>query len=363
MAFVSERNNERRFLPKAVRVALVAWAARVFIPALAAYAALGPEGASSAPTTYPLMLQNCGVEIHIEKAPQRAIGIGQNSTEIMLMLGLAERLAGSAVWVSPVLPELAVDNSKVPRIANTSPTFEAVVSRGPDFIAAQFLSAVGPRGGVGTRQQFDDLGIPSYVSPTDCKVERNRSSGQDGRRGQMLTLDLLYQEIDELSRIFDVSDRGQALIAQLKSREAAVRQRVTDRARGVSLVFWFSSKGVVGDAWVAGKNGAPGYIAEVLGARNIIASEEEWPVVGWETIAAADPTVIVVGTMDRRTQIGDDPVVKRRFLATDPVASQLSAVEKGRIVELDAQAMNPTVRTLIGLEVVADALERFGLLR
>jgi iron complex transport system substrate-binding protein len=313
------------------------------------------------PTTYPLTLENCGAQVRIKNAPQRAVGLGQNSTEIMLMLGLADRMAGSAIWVSPVLPALADDNAKVQRIANNVPNFEAVVARQPDFIAAQFLTSVGPHGRVGTRQQFLDLGVPSYISPTDCVVTDNTRS--DGTRKQTLTMDLLYQEIDELSRIFDVADRGQSLIAGLKEREDAVRKRIANRAKDVSLIYWFSSPDVAGDAWLAGKNGASGYITKVIGARNVVDSEQEWPLVGWETIASANPTVIVIGTMDRRTQGADDPLVKRKFLATDPVVSKLDAVETGRIVEMDAQAMNPTIRTITGLETVANALERYGLLK
>jgi iron complex transport system substrate-binding protein len=328
---------------------------------IATFFAALPLAAAAAPTGYPLTLENCGAQVRIEKAPQRAVGLGQNSTEIMLMLGLADRMAGSAIWVSPVLPELAADNAKVQRIANSAPNFEAVVARQPDFIAAQFLTSVGPQGRVGTRQQFLDLGVPSYISPTDCTVTDNTRS--DGTRKEMLTMELLYQEIDELSRIFDVADRGQALIGRLKEREVAVRDRVADKAKDISLIYWFSSPDVAGDAWVAGRNGASGYITKVIGARNVVESEKEWPLVGWETIASVNPTVIVIGTMDRRTQGADDPLVKRRFLTTDPVVSKLDAVESGRIVEMDAQAMNPTIRTITGLETVANALERFGLLK
>lgn len=327
---------------------------------LAACLLFVPAAASATPTNYPLTLENCGASIRIEKAPQRAVGIGQNSTEIMLMLGLADRMAGSSGWITPVLPELAADNAKVPRIAENTPTFEAVVSREPDFIAAQFLSSVGPQGRIGSRQQFADLGVPTYTSPTDCQVAGKTASKR--RREQLLTSDLIHREIDELSRIFDVADRGQALIAHLKARENAVRHRIAGRAKDIGLVFWFSSSGVVGDAWVAGRNGASGYITAMLGARNVIDSDEEWPLVGWETIAAADPAVIVIGTMTRRTQIADDPAVKKHFLATDPVASKLGAVEKGHVVEMDVQAMNPTMRTIFGLETVAESLERFGLL-
>ncbi|MNE06107.1 Periplasmic binding protein [compost metagenome] len=114
---------------------------------------------------------------------------------------------------------------------------------------------------------------------------------------------------------------------------------------------------------MAGKNGASGYITQALGAKNIVSSEQEWPLVSWETIAAESPTVIVIGTMDRRNQPADDPVAKRQFLTTDPVVSKLDAVEKGHIVEMNAQAMNPTIRTITGLETVAASLESFGLLK
>ena len=153
---------------------------------------------------------------------------------------------------------------------------------------------------------------------------------------------------------------SEALIAELKGREEAVRTSFADQGQDVSMLFWFSSPEVAGDAWVAGANGASGYMVSVLGARNVIETEAEWPLVSWEAIAAADPDVIVIGTMDRRNQASDDPAVKLEFLNTDPVAKELSAVKSGRIIELDAQAMNPTFRTIAGLEKVAEALAGFG---
>src|SRR5690606_13642056 len=147
------------------------------------------------------------------------------------------------------------------------------------------------------------------------------------------------------------------------NREAAVREKVSGGADGVSMVFWFSSPEIAGDAWVAGINGASAYMINVLGATNIVDSEEDWPLVSWEAIATADPTVIVVGTMDRRNRPADDPAVKMEFLKTDPMVSQLSAVQSDNLVLLDAQAMNPTLRTIYGLEAVAAALESSGLLK
>ncbi len=90
-------------------------------------------------------------------------------------------------------------------------------------------------------------------------------------------------------------------------------------------------------------------------------TEEEWPLVGWETIAQANPAVIVIATMDRRRYAADDPAVKIKFLEGDPVVSQLEAVKNKRFVMMDAQSMNPTIRTIDGIETLAKGIKSFGL--
>ena len=58
-----------------------------------------PSPALAAATQYPLTLQNCGSTVTFDKAPQRVVSIGQSSTEILLSLGLADKIVGTAVWV------------------------------------------------------------------------------------------------------------------------------------------------------------------------------------------------------------------------------------------------------------------------
>lgn len=314
--------------------------------------------AVAGPTKYPLTLENCGTPITFEKAPERVVSIGQNSTEILLSLGLAEKIVGTAVWVGPVLKEYKADNAKIKRLADNDPSFESVVSQGPDLVAAQFEWHVGPNGSVGKREQFADLSIPTYISPSDCAAKDN-SAGGDGVRKEMFTMDLIYKEIRDLAQIFDVDARGEALVAALQKREAKANDNVAD-AMDISVVFWFSSPEVDGDAYVAGRNGAPAYILKALGAKNIITTEEEWPLVSWESIAGANPSIIVIAEMERRRYAADDSAVKRRFLETDPVTSKLDAVQKKRFVTMDAQSMNPTIRTIDGIEALAEGIKKFG---
>ena len=67
--------------------------------------------------------------------------------------------------------------------------------------------------------------------------------------------------------------RGQELIADFKAREAALRVRVSDEATDLSYAFWFSSPSPEADAYLGGKNGSSGFIADLLGGHNVIQTE------------------------------------------------------------------------------------------
>ncbi|MBB5043587.1 ABC transporter substrate-binding protein [Shinella fusca] len=315
--------------------------------------------AQAAETAYPLTLQNCGRQITIDKAPTKTVSIGQSSTEILYLLGLADKVVGTALWVGPVLKGYEEVNARIDRLADNDPSFESVLARKPDLVTVQFQWQVGPEGVVARPEQFEELGIPVYTSPSDC-VGKENSAASDGVRHQVFTMDLVYREIRELAKIYNVQDKGEAVVADLKAREAAARAKVASAKGKLSAVFWFSSAADA-DPYVAGRNGAPGYIMSALGIENIIKTDDEWPTVGWETIARANPTMIVAGSMERRRYPLDSLEAKLDFLKSDPVASLMPAVAKGYVFDMDAQAMNPTIRTIEGIELLADSIAKAGL--
>lgn len=333
-----------------------------FVRALIAFCLCFGWAAAAERTRYPLSLNNCGFDIRFEHAPQRAIALGQNSAEIMYLLGLENRMAATAFWPSRILPELAAANEKVKLLSLGNPSLEAVLSSNPDFVAAQLLNMFGPAGAVGRREDFEKVGIPTYMSPSACST-RLDEGGALGARSTLWTMDFVYKEIDDLAKIFDVADRGEQLIAQLRKREAALRNHIQSIKPGVTFLFWFSSPTASSDAWVGGKNGPSGYMANILGGWNVVTTEVEWPTLSWERIATLNPTVIVIARLDRRRFVLDQTDAKIQFLQTDPVVSQLDAVKNGRIAVIDGQAMNTTIRTLYGAEELANQMEKFGLIQ
>lgn len=314
-----------------------------------------------AATTYPLTLENCGVQLRFEHAPDSAVTIGQSATETMYALGLGDKVKGTSVWFTDVLPQYRALNDGIERMADNDPSFESVVAKKPGLVAAQYEWHVGPQGLVGTREQFADLGIPTYIMAADCAGKDN-SKGSDGTRAAMFSMDGVYQGVQDLARIFDHPEAGEELVAKLRQREqAAIDKAGALGVRDVPALFWFSSADLQGDPYVAGRKGPPGYMMAALGLRNVIESDEEWPTVGWETIARANPAIIVVAKMSRRRFDADDVDKKLEFLKTDPVASQIDAVRNNRIVVLDAHSMDPSIRNITAIEELAQALDGFDL--
>ncbi|MBU3032966.1 ABC transporter substrate-binding protein [Tritonibacter mobilis] len=321
-----------------------------------ALCATGLSLAAQADTTYPLTLENCGSEVTFDKAPETTVTVGQAATEVLYALGLGEKVTGTSVWFTKVLPEFEELNAAVERLADNDPSFESVVAKRPGLVSVQYEWHVGPQGIVATREQFSDLGIPTYVLPADC-VGKDNTKGSDGTRLEMYEMSSVYRGIEEMAQIFNVPERGTELVASLKAREtAAIETAKALDLTDSSAVFWFSSAEMDIDPYVAGRAGAPAYMMEALGLRNVIESNEEWPTVNWETIARANPSVIVVARMERRRFEADNVEKKLEFLRTDPVASQMDAVKNDRIVILDAHAMDPSIRNISALETLAEAL-------
>ncbi|WP_447927250.1 ABC transporter substrate-binding protein [Vreelandella sp. EE27] len=318
--------------------------------------------AALAATDYPLTLESCGHAITLEAPPARVVTIGQAATEMLYLLGLEERMVGTSLWVNPVLDEFAEANAGVERLSDDAPSFESVINKEPDLVISAFEWMVGPAGVVGTPEMFDDAGVALWTLPTECEGKDNAQS-MDGARRTLFDPALVYQAIATLSRMFDVSERGDAAIEALKARETAAIEaaQALSLPKDASGVFWYSSAQLGSDPYVAGVNSVPDWMMSTLGIDNVVSIEEEWPSVGWEHIARANPTFIAAARMERRRFPADDLATKRDYLQSDPVTGLLDAVQSERVIEIDAHAMDPSIRSIFALETLVEHLADFDL--
>ncbi|KAA1424429.1 ABC transporter substrate-binding protein [Mumia zhuanghuii] len=303
---------------------------------------------------YPLTIDNCGREVVIDAPPQRVVSLNQGSTEILLSLGLADRMVGTATWTDPVRENLAADNESVPRLSDQAPSFERVLEAEPDLVTASFESTLG-EGGVATRDDLEKLGVPSYLSPAEC--EKDNEGDDDGSRATPLAIDTVYGEVTDLATVFGVPDKGADLVAELRA-SLTQAQDVVD-AEGVSAMFWFANSE---SPYLAGCCGAPGIISEALGLENVFDdTTAEWPQINWETVADRDPDVLVIGDLTRKSQTAETAAAKIAFLEQHPVTREMTAVKNKRYIAVTGAEMNPSIRTIDGVRNVAEGIRDLGL--
>ncbi|OUZ09704.1 ABC transporter substrate-binding protein [Aeromicrobium sp. PE09-221] len=303
---------------------------------------------------YPVTIDNCGREVTVDAPPERAVSLNQGSTEILLSLGLADRMVGTATWTDPVREGLEEENDKVERLADNAPSYERVLETEPDLVTASFLGTLG-EGGVTTPEALEELGVPSYLSPAECG--KGDATSEDGSRDDVLEIDTVYQEISDLAEIFGVQQEGEQLVEELRSRMEAAAEEAP--GGDVSVLYWFANSE---SPYMAGCCGAPGIINRTLGLDNVFDdSQEEWPQINWETVATRDPDVIVIGDLTRKSQTAETAEAKIDFLKSHPVTSEMTAVKEDRFIELTGAAMNPSIRTVDGVEQVAAGLRELGL--
>ena len=317
----------------------------------AAEAAAGTEGV----TTYPLTItDNCGMDVTIDKAPERVVSVNQGSTEVLLSLGLEDKMVGTSTWTDEIRPNLKKANAKVPRLADGPVSYERILQEEPDLVTASFGGALNDED-PDRRDQYADLGVPTYVAPSHCDGRTDESG--DGPRDHPLQMDVIYQEITQLAEIFDVPSRGAALVAQLKDRMAKAAESAPKS--DVSIAYWFANTEL---PYMAGANGSPGVMSRTIGVKNVFDDTDvEWPQISWESVLDRDPDVIALGDLRRKSESGDLLEDKITFLESNPVTKRLTAVREKRYVILNGADMNPSIRTVDGTEKVAKPLTDLGL--
>jgi iron complex transport system substrate-binding protein len=335
---------------RSYRLALISFPLLAF--ALAGCTTATEQSVGAPQDGYPINIENCGREVTVQQRPERIVSLNQGSTEVLLSLGVADRMVGAAGWTDPILPSLEAANAKVERLAEQAPSFESVLAAEPDLVTASLQGTLGP-GGVTTPEDLDQLGVPSYMAAIECTKEVGNS---DGARTSTLEVDAVFSEIRDLATLVGAEDAGETIIAGMRERLDAVSAA---NAEGVSVLYWFAN---AESPYMAGCCGGPGVITRTLGLTNVFEdSPEDWPQISWETVAQRDPDVLIVGDLTRKSETAETAAAKIAFLESNPVTREMTAVKNKRYIALAGAELNPSIRIVDAMEKVADGLRDHGL--
>lgn len=343
-----------RLLPIAAALALCTAVTACGQPSTVSSDTSTSQGSTS--TLFPMTMANCGRKFTVASQPQRIVSLNQGTTEILLSLGLAKQMVGTATWTDPVLPSLAGENAQVRRLADNNASFETVIAQRPDLVTASFANTLSDSGS-GSYEKFGQLKVPAYMSFVECQKAAFKSGSSDGRRSTPVTMADIDHDITDIAALTGTQSRGKKLVESLDKRMQAVHP--VAGGKRVTVAYWFANSE---SPYVAGGLGAPGLISKQLGLSNVYAAQkDEWPQVGWEDFAAKDPDVIVLGDLTRKSQTAETAAAKIAFLESNPVTKKMDAVKNKRFIAVPGGDMNPSIRTVDGAEAVAAGLAKLHL--
>lgn len=320
-----------RTLVTALAVILFALAGCASSPA----STTAPSSTIQVESAYPFTVDNCGTEVTFDAAPQKVLAVKSTSIEMMLALGVEDRIAGVAFPDGPYATRWAPE-VELSQISDRVPGQEAVLDIEPDLVYAGWESNV-TSDGAGDRETLHNFGVNTLVSPAACQ--------DPAYQPNPLTWDGIWQEITLAGRVFDVPSAADSLIADQQQR----LDTITPDDRGLTAL-WYSSGSDT--PYVGGGTGNPQLVMDAVGITNIAGNVPmAWSPMSWEAVVDADPDVIILvdsswGSVSK----------KIAQLEGHPATSSLTAVRTQRYLVVPFPAGEAGVRSVEAVETIHEQL-------
>ena len=289
----------------------------------------------------PVVIENMGRTTTYEEAPETAVALSYSIAEIMVALGLEDKIvaiAPSMYILDQVSEEYRETVGSFPVLEGSYgvPTLETVLDTGAEFVFGDAYSFYAS--GVGTAEDFEAAGVNIYAT--------------EGTYVEDATFENIYNDIINIGKIFRVEERAEELVAQLREREAAVEASVAG-LEPVRVFYFDSDTGGGVDMSTVGDTGLQSLMLEMAGAENIFSDVEgQFVAVSWEDVVDRDPEYIIVcdyyGEGYAEEKIAE--------LKANPATMDMDAVVNDRFIVVPGMAMFPSLECMDAVELIAAGL-------
>ena len=289
----------------------------------------------------PVVIESMGRTTTYEEAPETAVALSYSIAEIMVALGLEDKIvaiAPSMYILDQVSEEYRETVGSFPVLEGNYgvPTLETVLDTGAEFVFGDAYSFYASS--VGTVEDFDAAGVKVYAT--------------EGTYVEDATFENIYNDIINIGKIFRVEERAEELVAQLREREAAVEASVAG-LEPVRVFYFDSDTGGGVDMSTVGDTGLQSLMLEMAGAENIFSDVEgQFVAVSWEDVVDRDPEYIIVcdyyGEGYAEEKIAE--------LKANPATMDMDAVVNDRFIVVPGMAMFPSLECMDAVELIAAGL-------
>jgi iron complex transport system substrate-binding protein len=274
------------------------------------------------------------IEITAEKAPERVVVVYQNAIEIMLALGLEDKIVAAAGLDHEVKPEFKDAFDKV-NYYESGISKEEVMGLNPDMIISWY-SFFGEKK-LGDVDFWHDRGVNTYMMlNSGCQPKK--------------TVAMEYEDIRLIGRLFDVEDKAEALIADIQTEVAMGQAFAAERDPVKAVVLEIKKDGTYR---IYGEDSVGGDMATQVGAE-LVAKESG--TIGAEDLVKLNPDVIysVFYSYYAGGVEYEDAINK---LVDHEGLQSISAVQNARVLPMKlGEVYCSGVRTMDGVETMLKGL-------
>ena len=284
-------------------------------------------------------VESCNRIVTFEEPPKKAISNDVNLTEMMLVLGLADRMVGYtgiSGWKT-LDEEMRAGVKELPELSQKYPSKEVLVGADADFFFAGWNYGM-KVGGEVTPETLEPFGIKVYELTESCIHIMNKSKAN---------MEDMYNDLLNLGRIFSVEDKANELINnyRMEIQELTKNINTDDPLR----VFVYDSG--EDTPFTAGFYAMPTALIEASGGKNIMNDfKKSWGTVTWEEVIDRNPEVIVIVNYGNVTA-----EQKKEFMMSNPAFAGIDAVKNDRFVTLEYVEATPGPRNIKAIKKLSEA--------
>ncbi|SNT49069.1 ABC transporter substrate-binding protein [Rhodococcoides kyotonense] len=282
----------------------------------------------------PISITNCDLTQQFDAPPQRIISMNDHVTEVLIEMGVADRIVGMGYRNATPTPDTAEAFARIDGLADEYPTKEQILDLDPDLVVGGMRSAFNDKEGR-SRDSFTEVGIPTFLFSEYC------GSG-------FPDIGMLENDYTQLGDILSAEDSARGIT----DRVVAELTETNDALAGVTptpTFFYDSGEDV---PTTIGGVGVGQLIGDYAGAANIF-PEGERPYLDttWEIIGERAPQAVVVLDYGDTTAQG-----KIDFLKSQPIMATTPAVQQDNFIVVPLDDFFESPRLLTSVDTIARAL-------
>ena len=268
------------------------------------------------------------LKVTITTPPQRAALFTPHMTEMLLALGLGDRIVVGTTE-GPVSKQFEKEYEKVPDeykfIGHSfKMTKEAFLLREPDFVSSD-----------------GDLSSESTGSPEELLAQGIAPFTPKTIQTPNATIETVYEDFYMLGKIFNVNDKAKEVVEGMKSKLAEAKKTFVVKPENEKKKVMILSS-INNGIWVFSSLAAD--LVRQAGGINIYEDAgTAYEFVSFESVVHRNPDVIFITDTQSRNMT---PEEKANFIKNHPILKDINAVKNNQIYEVNFADVSPGVRNV-----------------